>query len=304
MPASGTPWSPTYDFAGDPAPQNLLNAAALQVQLVQLAAYLAQLNISLERVIRDDDTLTDELVRIRNLHPELNEWLASLINGEVAAQALSWLYPVRVASVGVNIDPQLLQTIDGIALNEGDRVLLKDQTVPATNGLWIATAVGPGLWTRPADYAPGVSLTEPLSVIVREGTANAQTAWAVVTGETVPGGPTAPVIDADAVTFFPVWGPFPLPVAKGGTGATNATDARTNLGCVGIEAYNFTGNGVTSTWTFTHTLDTEDLIAQVKVMATGELCGATIYIVDNATVQVVFTIAPATGIVHRLILQG
>jgi len=175
MPASGTPWSPTFDFGGDPSPQSLINAQALQGQLLALAAYLGSLDASLQQVIRPDDTLTDELVRIRNLHPELNEWLSSLINGQVAAQALSWLYPARVATQSNVSALSGLPVIDGVTLAEGDRVLLLGQTNPVTNGLWVATNVGPAIWARPQDFQQNRQITQPEAIIVREGTTNTKT---------------------------------------------------------------------------------------------------------------------------------
>ena len=54
---------------------------------------------------------------------------------------------VRAATIA-NITLSAPQTIDGIAVIAGDRVLVKDQSTPATNGIYIVAA---GAWTRPAD---------------------------------------------------------------------------------------------------------------------------------------------------------
>lgn len=306
MPASGTPWSPTFDFGGDPTPQSLINAQALQGQFQLLAAYLGSLDSSLQSVIRPDDTLTDELVRIRNLHPELDEWLTSLINGQVAAQALSWLYPVRVASLTNIAALSGLPIVDGVQLVEGDRVLLLGQTNPTTNGVWIATNVGPAVWVRPYDFAQGRQITQPEAIIVREGATSAETAWAVVTGMSVQSdlSAQAPIIDTDNLTFFPVWGPFPLPVAKGGTGATTPAGARASLGCPGVEAFDLTGDAVQSTFTVTHTLGTEDIVWSLKDATTKQAVGAEITVSNATSVVVQFTFPPAAGQVHRLVLIG
>jgi len=58
-----------------------------------------------------------------------------------------WKAPVRVAS---NTDLTLsgLQTIDGVSVMEGDRVLVKDQIAPAENGLYLASA---SAWRRSTD---------------------------------------------------------------------------------------------------------------------------------------------------------
>jgi hypothetical protein len=51
---------------------------------------------------------------------------------------------VKVATT-TNITLSAVQTIDGIAVVAGDRVLVKDQTLPATNGIYVVAAAA---WTR------------------------------------------------------------------------------------------------------------------------------------------------------------
>lgn len=59
------------------------------------------------------------------------------------------------------------QTIDGVALSAGDRVLLTGQTTVAENGLWI---VAGGAWTRPTDYDSAGDVSEGAYVFIEEGT--------------------------------------------------------------------------------------------------------------------------------------
>lgn len=65
------------------------------------------------------------------------------------------------------------QTVDGIALVAGDRVLVKDQTVPAQNGIYL---VASGSWTRSTDADSWTELVSAL-VLVEEGTVNADKAY-------------------------------------------------------------------------------------------------------------------------------
>lgn len=58
-----------------------------------------------------------------------------------------WKQPVRVATGG-NITLSGLQTVDGVGVMEGDRILVKDQINVAENGIWIASA---GNWYRAPD---------------------------------------------------------------------------------------------------------------------------------------------------------
>lgn len=87
---------------------------------------------------------------------------------------LSWKQAVKAASTG-NIDLATggLLTVDDIALVAGDRVLVKDQTVAAQNGIYVAAA---GAWVRAADADVAGEL-DGLTVFVQQGTVNADTGW-------------------------------------------------------------------------------------------------------------------------------
>lgn len=56
--------------------------------------------------------------------------------------------PCRVASIS-NLTLSGLQTVDGVALNPGDRVLVRSQTVARYNGIYNAST---GPWVRAADF--------------------------------------------------------------------------------------------------------------------------------------------------------
>src|SRR5258706_6225018 len=77
--------------------------------------------------------------------------------------------PVRVATTGSNITLSGLQTIDGVALTAGDRVLIKDQTDQTTNGLYNATT---GPWTRTIDATNNSQLTTGTLINVTAGAIN------------------------------------------------------------------------------------------------------------------------------------
>lgn len=96
--------------------------------------------------------------------------------------------PAIVVST-TNVSLSGLQTIDGVALTDGDRVLLVDQTNPVENGLWVAHA---GAWTRPVDFASGTQAGTAY-VLILSGTTNAGTSWVSTT-------PTA-IIDTDPIEF-------------------------------------------------------------------------------------------------------
>ncbi|SCD22801.1 hypothetical protein [Brucella inopinata] len=63
--------------------------------------------------------------------------------------ATAWKGPVRAATTA-NIQLTDLQTIDGVVLSDGDRVLVKDQTDARYNGIYVAQT---GIWRRARDFA-------------------------------------------------------------------------------------------------------------------------------------------------------
>jgi len=94
---------------------------------------------------------------------------------------------VRVATTGP-IALTGLQTIDGIALVAGDRVLVKNQAAGAANGIYVAAA---GAWARATDADSGAKLTAGALVPVEAGTVNADTIWIVKTDGAITIGTTS-----------------------------------------------------------------------------------------------------------------
>lgn len=84
---------------------------------------------------------------------------------------------VRVATTAA-IALAGLQTIDGVVLVAGDRVLVKDQAAGAENGIYVAAA---GAWTRATDADSGTKLNAGALVPVEAGTVNADTIWMLKT---------------------------------------------------------------------------------------------------------------------------
>lgn len=84
---------------------------------------------------------------------------------------------VRVATTGA-IALTATQTIDGVALAVGDRVLVKDQADAKQNGIYLVAAQA---WTRTTDAATGTDLTAGARVYVEEGTANGTRVWYLAT---------------------------------------------------------------------------------------------------------------------------
>ena len=95
---------------------------------------------------------------------------------------------VRVASTG-NIDLSTggLLTIDGVTLNDGDRVLVKDQTTASENGIYVAHS---GAWTRAEDADSDEEVTAGMFTFVEEGSANADKGFVLTTDNPITVGTT------------------------------------------------------------------------------------------------------------------
>ena len=96
---------------------------------------------------------------------------------DAARSGLDVKESARAATTG-NITLSNTQTIDGVALVVGDRVLVKDQTDPIENGLYV---VASGSWTRSADADEPNEVNAGLFVFVEEGTANADSGFVLTT---------------------------------------------------------------------------------------------------------------------------
>jgi hypothetical protein len=85
-------------------------------------------------------------------------------------------------------------TVDGITLVLGNRVLVKDQSTGAQNGIYTVTTLGTGAngtWTRATDADTAGELNSGALVPVEEGTVSADTLWMLTTNDPITIGTTA-----------------------------------------------------------------------------------------------------------------
>lgn len=106
---------------------------------------------------------------------------------DAAKQGLTYKAACRVATTA-NITLSGTQTIDGIAVAAGERVLVKNQSTASQNGIYVVAA---GAWTRATDFDATADLADGAFVFVEEGTANADTGWVLSTDGAITVGTTA-----------------------------------------------------------------------------------------------------------------
>ncbi|MFZ9078834.1 MAG: hypothetical protein ACO23H_09885 [Alphaproteobacteria bacterium] len=105
---------------------------------------------------------------------------------DALAQGLHWKDSVKVATTA-NITLSGTQTIDGIAVSADERVLVKDQTSGAENGIYVAAS---GAWSRAADMNASDEFSGA-AIFVQQGTANADTGYVCTNDGAVTVGTTA-----------------------------------------------------------------------------------------------------------------
>lgn len=148
--------------------------------------------------------------RVPNLNADTVDGLHAADLLQVATHRLR--APCRVATTS-NVDLAGDETIDGVNLDDGDRVLVAFQTDPTENGIYVVDESSGGGWTRAADLA-AAALAGGSLVVVREGDTYADSLWLCtdVAGDDV--------VDSDDLTFRPIASPGGIPEIANSDGAT------------------------------------------------------------------------------------
>lgn len=79
-------------------------------------------------------------------------------------------------------------TLDGVSLAANDRILLKDQTAGAQNGIWVVSTLGTGangVWDRATDWDADADVSSGAFTFVMEGTVNADSGWVLTTNNPI-----------------------------------------------------------------------------------------------------------------------
>lgn len=114
------------------------------------------------------------------------------------------------------------QTIDGVALAVGNRVLVKDQATASQNGIYI---VDSGAWTRALDANTDAKVNPGLFVFVEQGTVNSDSGWILTTD--------APItLDTTSLTFAQFSGAGQITAGNGLTKTGNTLNVGAGTGIV------------------------------------------------------------------------
>lgn len=207
---------------------------------------------------------------------------------------------VRAATTA-NITLSGTQTVDGVALAAGARVLVKNQTTASENGIYVVAA---GAWTRPAD-ASGSNLTNGALVLSTGGTTNAGTQWYLQTPDPITVGTTAltwtqfgagGTYTADASGGLQLTGSaFALKPKAGGGLAADATGAYADA-TIPRKYAATVGDGSSTSITVTHNLGTQDVHVSLRAVASPyDIQYATVQCTTINTITLLFASAPAAN---------
>ena len=109
-----------------------------------------------------------------------------------AAQGIDWKASVRAATtaaVTLASDLENGDTLDGVTLATGDRVLVKNQSTGSENGIYVVKSSGAP--DRSTDADTGAELTSNFAVFVEEGTVNADQGYTLTNNGSITIGTTA-----------------------------------------------------------------------------------------------------------------
>lgn len=254
-----------------------------------------------------------------------NQKLANLADGSAATDAvtlqqlqayvrgLDWKESVRAASTANVTVTAPGASIDGVTLATGDRVLLKNQTAGAENGIYQFNGAASAL-TRTADASSqdGVqTLTSGTAVLATEGTVNADTAWVLSTHDPI-------VVGTTALTFAQFGGGATysagngLSLSSGSFSVVAAASGGITVSGSGI-SIDFTravgkyaasvGDGSTTSITVTHNLNTRDVVVALYDNSSFAEVETDIVHATVNTITLNFATAPASN-AYRVVVHG
>jgi hypothetical protein len=190
---------------------------------------------------------------------------------DATATGLDVKASVRAATTG-NITLSGTQTIDGVSVVAGNRVLVKDQSTGSQNGIYVVAA---GAWTRATDFDSDAKVTPGAFTFVEQGTASADSGWVLTNDGTVTVGTTA-------LTFSQFSGAGQITAGAGLTKNGNIIDVVTaNAGRIVVNADNIDLATVTQTDTngtaginFVQSI-TKDAYGRISGRVLADIRGAT-----------------------------
>ena len=161
---------------------NTVKTNALWLSGTQVTSTAAELNLLDGMTAIDTDLST-----VAGTHTTLVSALAAKTYIDNTRSGLEVKDSVVVATTA-NITLSGTQTIDGIAVTAGQRVLVKDQTTASQNGIYVVAA---GAWSRSTDADTAAEFNSGVFFFVEKGTENADNGFVMTQDAAITFGTTA-----------------------------------------------------------------------------------------------------------------
>jgi len=221
---------------------------------------------------------------------------------DAAVVGIDWKASVRAATTAAVTLATALEngdTLDGVVLATGNRVLVKNQADATENGIYVVAASGAP--TRGTDADTAAEITASFAVFVEEGTVNADSGYTLTNDGTV-------VVGTTALTFTQFTGLGQITAGDGLTKTANtlnvvpgdglavtADSVKIDRAIVVTKYATNIGDGTATSYTVTHGLATKDVIVSIYDNASpyAEVETDVEHTTTN-TITVLFSVAPTT----------
>lgn len=227
---------------------------------------------------------------------------------QAALKGIVWKSEVKAATTA-NLTLSGAQTIDGVSLVAGDRVLVKDQTTASANGIYV---VATGAWSRATDLDEGAEFTNGVAVTVEQGTANGDKAFVMSTDGAITVGTTAinfVLLGGSGASYLAGNGltlagsTFSVTPKSGGGVVVDGTGVSIDPAFSGLAKRYAQDVPTNATATITHSLGTTDVLVQLYEKATGIQVECDITVTSANVVTLGFATAPTTS-QYRVVILG
>lgn len=228
---------------------------------------------------------------------QLNAAVATAASGIDPKEAVN-------AATTANITLSGAQTIDGVSIVAGNRVLVKNQTTASENGIYLAAT---GAWTRTTDGSQGY-LTSGAMMLVLAGTVNNGTQWYLTTPDPITVGTTSLSFiqfgAGSSYTFtsgLTVSGSV-ISVGQGTGIIVGSTTVSIDTTLVARKYSVLLSTSATS-YTVTHNLGTKNVTVTIMNTSTGDIEMTYVTVPTVNTVTIGFSTAP-TANVYQVTVVG